>query len=773
MAEKEENIFDEQSFLLDFFEETIGANAGKNYKHFVQLTGDPTGVCNKIASLGASGFFKFKNHQLALLVPQVRVMKVYKKGKTDISEQEFKFDDHTTVESITSSRGRGSAAGLISFDWNDMGTNPGDSGLSFAATLKLKFQSFEALFSDRGGYKFADLVVPAGGIKVGGKKVYDDKYYQIKVIVGWAVPNDPNRKVFSTEELEMIRGLKTTFLLTLTTHDIDIKEDGSFDLTLSYMAAIEGRGLSARADLLYVDASSNVTEEITGLKKKQMQIRRLEATTRARAKSMPDEGWSPFTTTVKERTEEEAKGYEEKSKEIKEALASKQNDARTSSYGRLLEKIEGSRSLFTFNLTQEQIELYKLIAEEIGAIDKTLSSVRKAEIAVGKRKALKQEVKAAKPGGFQVATAQIKESYQSLSQLNDKLAATKGPSKEVREKQEETIKEFSEDAKKDATAETLSLNFFFFGDLINAALEILAEKKPKSGDEDQFRFLLGTIDLPASNGKLKSVPLSDIPISLNLFQDWFVKNVIKPLRDHLPFRVFIQRVTSELITAAISPHAFGPKGKSSKTRISTTTEVLSKNSLPEKGRYAISNLKKNLRQQANIKDISNLRQYLFLYVGGVLNQNLRGSRQSDEENYGIYHFYVGADQGIVKKINFKRTDLPFQRESRISNSQNETQNNLLFSDFYNADITMIGNSIFRPGLLVFIDPRSMGLGSASSANSQANLLGIGGYYMVTKVESSIESGKFETMMSLISETSIRDIQKKDSSDRVDHKRRSK
>ena len=800
MAEKEDNKFDEQAFLLDFFEETVESNTDSNgpkgYPHFIQLTGDPTGVVNKISSLGAGGFLKLKTHQLALLVPQVRIKKVYYEdlsGKSK-SEQEFRFDDYTTVESITESRGRGSAVGLMGFDWNDMGTNPGDSGLSFEATLKLKFQSFEALFKDRGGYKFADLVVPAGGkkrksasLELGGKKISDDRFTQIKATVGWAEPNDPGRKIFSSDELRMIRNLKTTFILNLTTHDIDIKEDGSFDLTLSYMAAIEGRMMSPRADLLYVDASSGITEKIAELKKQIIQAKRLAAQTKVQATKLAKNpiknrrqiqtqdlstaiGDALFNFLEDDKVEDEtraaAEKYKEKAIEKKEKLTSLENDARTKSYRRLLEKIENNRRIFRFDLSQPQIELYNLMAEELAAIKNDPAAKLR------KRATYKQDIINAKKN-FAASRSQTNESHKTLTKLNNELAAKfEGSAEDKKKERDKILKKYEDKAKKNPEEETTVLNFFYFGDLINAALEILADKKPHPPLEDQFKFLLGTIDLPDSEGTLKSIPLSDIPISLNIFQNWFVKNVIKPMRNNFPFRVFIQKITSELITGVLSPDAFGPKGKSSKTRISTTTQVLSKNTfmagrtVMTGGRYAISNLKKNLREQANIKDINNQNQFLFLYVGGILNQNLRGKRKPDEDNYGIFHFYVGADQGIVKRITFKRTDLPFQRESRIASAQNEAQSNLLFSDFYNADVTMIGNSIFRPGMMVFVDPRSMGLGSATSFDSNANLMGIGGYYLVTKVDSSIESGKFETNMSLISETSTRDIQKKNASKKL-------
>ena len=255
-----ENTFNEQAFLLDFFELTVDSNLNektgrpKEYKHFTKLTGDPTAVVNKLVGAGAGAVLGLKTHQLPLLVPQVRIFKIYQHGSSRF-EKEFFFDDYTSVESITKSTvGRGQDAGLTSFTWNDMGTNPANSGLSFEAEMKLYFQSFESVFKDRGdGMKFADLLIPARGkdkkkktieqisepqtqAAYGGKKTYDDADYRIKAVVGWATPSDPGKTIFSDPTI--IDRTRVSLLLTLTTHDIDIREDGSVELTLKYNAAL-------------------------------------------------------------------------------------------------------------------------------------------------------------------------------------------------------------------------------------------------------------------------------------------------------------------------------------------------------------------------------------------------------------------------------------------------------------------------------------------------------------------------------------------------------
>jgi hypothetical protein len=71
---------------------------------------------------------------------------------------------------------------------------------------------------------------------------------------------------------------------------------------------------------------------------------------------------------------------------------------------------------------------------------------------------------------------------------------------------------------------------------------------------------------------------------------------------------------------------------------------------------------------------------------------------------------------------------------------------------YKVTIDMVGNTIFYPGMEVFVNP--MGLGGVNWDPTQGNLdggeasiankLGFGGYHLVTRVNNSISSGKFNT-----------------------------
>ena len=58
---------------------------------------------------------------------------------------------------------------------------------------------------------------------------------------------------------------------------------------------------------------------------------------------------------------------------------------------------------------------------------------------------------------------------------------------------------------------------------------------------------------------------------------------------------------------------------------------------------------------------------------------------------------------------------------------------------YNADLSLVGNSIFKPGMFIYINPSISGLGDIRMKNSIARRIGLGGYYLITKVSGQIDA----------------------------------
>ena len=858
MADNEEYKFNPQSFLLDFFNETIRTNRKDNYG-FLQIEGTSAALVNKMLLGSEEGgdlsLWNLTTAQAAMLVPKVAIYKIMPnpEGKGGAVQLPFNFNKPMTMADLMKegARGRGMDVGLTSFTWNDMGTDPGTAGLSFEAELKLKFQSFEGIFMDRDSgidgfpIKFADLIVPPAVTRgdtaaiSGERREVNPSEFIIKAVIGWSTPSDPGRVVFppaanGIDSLEVIRRTQTALILTLIGHDIDIKEDGSVDLTIKYQAAMEGRLMSPKADLLKYDskkeqqriqrlqrnlqdkathrqtvkgmATGDMTEKVAASVKAQEKVAGAtdkplpESTdmTRRRAEEAENQGvletaaraWGGVVKSVislgggdttgvvdtqsnidkehekaaKEDTHKISKHVDRSWEQAKKNLANAKFALRVEAYARFMKLLESKRKkrVFFFELSEVQLVYYESMYSYTGAEFKKQSQKDRAILKYRKKQL--QNIRKSRKG---VTVKAGLGNAAMKSEVSDLLNKVKN--KEQYDKAKEAYLATRKEQRKSGGKTPYYLNFFYLGDLVSAALEIMRTKPVLKSipdvvlGPDDYRYILGTIDLwHIEDRKIYSVPLSDIPISMELFQNWFLESVVEKNVTRLPFLTFIRSICSKLIVSSINPRRMLGTGVSQPpSRTSIVNFVAKSDKFKLHGRSDVEK-PKTFDNQPWL-DITKQAQCLFIYVGGRLNQAMTGDKTADEKN-GIFHAYVGKNTGVIKKVSFTRTDLPFQREARILGAKENAKTNLLFSDHYNAEITMIGNALFKPGMLVFIDPTAMGIGRPTNdvktlASNLASQIGIGGYYMVTKVSNIIESGKFETSLNLVATTPLHAIRK--------------
>jgi hypothetical protein len=149
---------------------------------------------------------------------------------------------------------------------------------------------------------------------------------------------------------------------------------------------------------------------------------------------------------------------------------------------------------------------------------------------------------------------------------------------------------------------------------------------------------------------------------------------------------------------------------------------------------------------------------MLYYLNSYKAADLKANEEDDREK-GIYHFHIGLDTGLIKGIDYQRSDVAGLREARQAEARNLGQ----IRDVYNAHVKMVGNSLFYPGMKVFLNP-PIGFGAPevdginpetgkqdeSNFGSISNLLGIGGYYDVISVDSKISrGGQYETELDCI------------------------
>jgi hypothetical protein len=130
----------------------------------------------------------------------------------------------------------------------------------------------------------------------------------------------------------------------------------------------------------------------------------------------------------------------------------------------------------------------------------------------------------------------------------------------------------------------------------------------------------------------------------------------------------------------------------------------------------------------------------------------------------IPHFYIGGQKGMLREVSFSRTQIPGKLEAALSSGASPARKNLLFQNKYDAQVSIFGNPVFKPGMLIYLDPRGIGLGTPEGIDQQdpggvdfKYDLGIGGYYRVHNVSNEISSGIFTTTLSTTAELDLRDI----------------
>ena len=291
----------------------------------------------------------------------------------------------------------------------------------------------------------------------------------------------------------------------------------------------------------------------------------------------------------------------------------------------------------------------------------------------------------------------------------------------------------------EATGDKYSTILYYIklGDLLDIILCGLSKKQRKP-----IQHILGTF-YPAKLGvpnfaENELASLRDIPISLEYFSDWYLKNFVsRTTKPRASYRSFVQSLLTELV-APMFNRVLRDNSTSNLGRltfgftplVSSVDVAGNKNTFRMIDQVDLENIAKN-RPKTNVNPLKHTEYYL---IHAKQMAELNGNRFEDHRR-GIYHLVLGSDTGLVKTFSFSQVDLPYYKEMVLEDGG--------FSEGLflpqNVTITMVGNTYFTNGQTIFINA-DFGLGAA------ARKLGIGGYYTVTRVENYVENGKFETRL---------------------------
>ena len=322
--------------------------------------------------------------------------------------------------------------------------------------------------------------------------------------------------------------------------------------------------------------------------------------------------------------------------------------------------------------------------------------------------------------------------------------------------------------------DNLLINYFYLGDLLYVILDCLyvlnrSENKTMNEtyikDTENFKFILSSFDFIDifNNSSSETVNIGNIPISVELFNEWFTENVVKPERNSYPVMYFIRDITKFLVGEILLETCF--KNDLDKRLQFKTSNFLGKKTAKaetdplgqllldsEKAVLDVNTYYKSgdLPLQADIDGVStpmkDLFNYIIIYVDAARVKTDKLGIKLDDEKNGIMHYQLGRDRGILKKIKFSKSDMQYIREARFFRHGHDGLMQL--SAVYKISMEMVGNTLYYPGMEVFIDPVGL-IGAGDDFNprlrqSIANKLGFGGYHLIDRVKSTIGPGKFTT-----------------------------
>jgi len=301
--------------------------------------------------------------------------------------------------------------------------------------------------------------------------------------------------------------------------------------------------------------------------------------------------------------------------------------------------------------------------------------------------------------------------------------------------------------------EVYNIPFFYFGDIIDFCYRVI--QNGNSYNTSRNKAIVGDVTIMNPNdGRSYNINMADIPISMVSFQNWFLEAVYKKQRTNYPAREFMTDILEQLLLESLKPNkCFGDLPEKSYTfsyfEYTFPTKDLKVDPLDPKdcGRISISNLM-DLKEKEHHATDAEYYNYQLFYCSSFDPESEEAQSEISDNNKGIPWIYIGKDRGLVKNIEFDRSDIAFFREAHITTEGNNHELDSL-REAYQATITMVGNNFFFPGQKLFVNPSTLALGSGAEGQRLIKDIGFVGYYFVIGVQSFIEPGKFETTVNAV------------------------
>lgn len=654
---------------------------------------------NKItgAALG-NEMFKMPTAQLSQLIPKIQLFKVaYNEEMKTLAEVEIDFPT-TFVGSARDRRGDLDPLGEIktkreygikSFSWEYKGSDPFSVDRDITATLELYFQNFGDFTAKRNGYRYVDLIVPL-----------EKDYPQSKAILGEAFQQDIRVKagweVPATFDIGEIKGAKEAIKASqvdFVLHPVDysISFDGNGNGASTITINYRARIESVGKNRLINVIGAN-KEEVEKIQVKEVLIN---------------------NTQVDKEKKRIRKEQQEIYKEVKKKASQ-----------RYLSRLTQNISWYYRYVNLEEV-LISTFGEENAK--KYYKALETGKFTPDNTDLLRETFE-----HFKCTAVPTKNTIPLVTQIKKSLNPVGGDTSPER------------------------IQYTFLGDILQTAIELATESGSILGAPQDVlkKFKVALLDFRVGD---QSYNLCDLPVEAGVLTEFLNNKIGKRDESTVSIVSFARELIADVLINRIDEYFNLQDGTTRTFKLGyiSMNEDLKPNSEGKEGLI-------DLDKSEDIKKIQKTKKvdYLIVYSDSPIPRDYKISNASggypaakrrDEQN-GLHHFALGTTKGIVKNISFDKVDLEYARERRLT--MNAEDPYALLANVFNVNLSMFGNNFFRPGSYIYVDPKVMGdLGNPYTKGSISNIMGLGGYHIVTSVSHQITLQSYETSLNAVWETS--------------------
>ena len=698
-------------------------------------------INNLVASEDGAAFFDVPPSVLSYLVPKIRLYRVENEEEGWLEETEFVFDQSSDVNRnrnytkragtpytpenfLAATFDKGSGCGLKEFSFEYNGTNPAEARNDIKARLSLYFQSFGDFVRQRLGsngmwYRYVDLVLQPTenqakslGLNIVHPHQYDPSFFRIRAEVGYVVPDNLETAFANYDSTALRRAItrsNRSMYLVMVDHEIKVNNDGSVLINIDYRAYVETALKSLRFDAL---ATTELLAERNALQKGLYDILSSQQCTKSQVN------------------------------EYKAAMQGKEEEHKQKSLQSIFKRLLARGKIYVTKVNTSDAQFFR------------------------------------NNGYFSNCE------LQDINTGNPIEAASFSPNMALQPGQQSGALSWAlrnnlpEEGDFDYTdMSDTTIQYFFFGDLLHTIMDTMYDSKTLewTAGMENTRIILGSFDFDPFTGKGADVTMNiaQLPISTDFFMKWFTENVLTKgkTRKTFPILSFIRNLSNTLLQDSLLETCVNKKMKKTTRfqtgQISAYAKEIGKDpfGMLVNASDLIVNTDHHLginlplmgdaeqEIRSDFPKAQHFYNYLILNVIGSSLTYTGNGNYADDIKKGRYHIEIGSNRGIVKTVSFAKTDMQYVREARFM--QQGIDGLMQLSAVYKASIEMFGNTLFYPGMELYINPFGIGgttLGSPtqgpshSGGRSLANKLGLGGYHTILSVKSSITPGKFTTSL---------------------------